>query len=94
MSIEILGWIGATCFSACGLPQLWKCWKEGHAEGVSLLFLIIWLVGEITMFAYLYLTDGLRIQLTVNYILNIIITIAIFKYKLFPRVKVHYEEDK
>lgn len=85
MSVEILGWIGAACFSLCGLPQLILTVKAGNADGVSLGFLVLWITGEASMGSFMLLTGAMQPQLAVNYIVNIVGILLILKYKVFPR---------
>lgn len=80
---EISGWIGAICFSVCAIPQVIKCYKQGHAHGVDYLFLWLWFIGEVCMIGYtLILVDSL--QLLLNYIFNLLCLVVILKYRYFP----------
>lgn len=85
MSIETLGWIGALCFSLCGLPQLVLTVKNGNANGVSTGFLGLWITGEVCMGTFMLLTGAMKPQLAINYIVNIVGIMLILKYKIFPR---------
>lgn len=79
--INYLGWIGGIMFALCALPQVIQCFKQKHAEGVSLIFLLLWLFGEIFTLIYVLFNHGLDLPLIVNYILNIIFIVIIIYYK-------------
>lgn len=83
--IETIGWIAGLLFAFCGLPQAIKCIKEGHAKGVSVLFLYMWLVGEVLMQYYVINKHGFDMPLLVNYWINTIFCLVIAKYLHFPR---------
>lgn len=84
--IEVIGWIGSICFSVCGIPQACKSIQEGNSSGVSWLFLILWLVGELCTIVYVLMLDELLIPLIVNYILNLGSLLVILYYKMYERV--------
>lgn len=89
---EIIGWIGGAGFAVCAMPQVHKCYKQGHAHGISYLFLLLWTLGEVCTLVYVLLQDlTLREQapLLLNYIVNLICMIAIWRYRLFPKQKQH-----
>jgi uncharacterized protein with PQ loop repeat len=74
--IEIIGWIGAFLLATCGLPQMVKTLKEKKFEGLSLTFIIWWLLGEIFTLIYILYT-AFRWPLLFNYSINIIVCIVI-----------------
>lgn len=82
---EILGWLGAFFFSVCALPQAFKTFKDGHADGVSFLFLFLWFLGEFFMVLYTLLVLQADAPLLVNYALNMMCLFVILKYKVSPR---------
>lgn len=82
--IEVMGWVGSTLFAACAFPQAVKTYKDGHAEGLSWLFLLMWFFGEILTAAYVMLTS-MSIPLLANYGANFILLVIILKYKIWPR---------
>lgn len=84
--IEIIGWVGSVCFSLCALPQVIKCYRQGHAHGLDSTFLWLWFIGEIAMLIYTALSFD-SLQLLLNYGFNLICLIIILKYRLFPRIK-------
>lgn len=83
--IEVLGWVAGLLFAFCGLPQAIKCYKDGHAEGISHLMIWMWCVGEVLMQLYVILQHGWDLPLLVNYWINTFFVIIIIKYKYKPR---------
>ena len=81
---KMLGWIGAVAFGICGLPQAVKAYKDGHTDGLDLMFLSLWTIGELfTLVAVI--RDAAPAYMLVNYILNGMFLAVMWKYKLFPR---------
>lgn len=85
--IEILGYLGAILLAVCGVPQLLKCWKDKHADGLSWGLIILWLTGEIVTIAYLFLAGIMTAPLALNYGCNVLIVMAILYYKIWNRKK-------
>jgi len=81
--MELIGWVGGFLLGICVLPQVWLCYRQGHAHGVSLLMLELWGVGEV--FALTYAIHLQAWPLIANYALNLLIVLVILRYKLFPR---------
>ena len=77
---KVLCWIGAILLSICGLPQLIKVVQDGHAEGVAWGFVLSWCIGEICLLIGTY--KKVDLSITLNYILNFIITSVIIVYKI------------
>ncbi|KKA21488.1 Vacuolar membrane PQ loop repeat protein [Rasamsonia emersonii CBS 393.64] len=46
----ILGSISLTCWMFLLLPQLIENYRNGSAEGISMAFLLVWFVGDVTNF--------------------------------------------
>lgn len=82
--MEMIGWIGSFLFAACGLPQAWECWKNGHARGLAWGFLGMWLGGEIL--TLIYILPKLDWPLVFNYTVNLAFLGVMLRYKLFPRI--------
>lgn len=82
---ELLGWLGAFFFSICAAPQAFKAFKDGHSQGISLLFLFLWFCGEFCMIFYTLLALNADAPLLVNYIFNLLCLFVILKYKVSPR---------
>lgn len=85
MNLELIGWVAGLLFAFCGLPQAIQCYKQGHAKGVSSLFIWMWTVGEVLMQVYVYSKHGLDLPLLVNYWINTLFCIVIIRYKYFER---------
>lgn len=85
--VDFIGWAASLLFSLCGLPQAIQSYKDGHAAGVSSLFLLMWGLGEILMIVYVFAKHGLDLPLLVNYVLNLLFIAVVTKYKIFPRRK-------
>ena len=83
--IENIGWTGSMLLALCALPQAYKSVKEGHSRGVSGLFLIMWLLGEILMQIYVGYVHGYDMPLLVNYWINTLFVVIILKYKMKER---------
>lgn len=80
-----VGWVSAVALGLCGLPQAWQCYVQGHGKGLSLGFLSLWLVGEVT--GMIYVWDFGSAPLLANYAINILWICTILRYRFFPRVK-------
>ena len=83
--IEHIGWIGSLMLGGCALPQVYKCWKEGNADGVSKGFLLLWLGGEILMQVYVIGKHGFDLPLLTNYWFNTVLRLIIGKYMFYSR---------
>lgn len=66
--IELAGWIGSACFALCGLPMVVKIVKDGHADGLSWMFLALWGLGEV--FCSIYALGHQATPLLFNYAFN------------------------
>jgi len=84
MVIESIGWLGAFFFAICAVPQAWQSWKEKHSDGLSTMFIVFWLLGEIFMLVYVVFQPELDWPLIVNYVVNLLLTVVIAWYKLYP----------
>lgn len=93
MLTETVGWIGNILFAICGLPQVIKTYRCKSANDLSVLFLWMWLMGEILTFTYIIIGDwetGIpHFPLYFNYIVNIFMAVYLVyaKYtypKKFP----------
>ena len=76
----LLGCIGSICFALCGVPQVLMCVKQGHANGVSGMFLILWLLGEVFYTGATFIEFGPVPWLLFNYALNAICIFIIGYY--------------
>ncbi len=82
---ETIGWIGSICFALCGVPQAWRCFRAGHAEGLSWLFLLLWLVGELCYIISVLASFGWVAWMMFNYVANILCILVILYYKRVPK---------
>ena len=80
-STNLIGLFGTLMLSFCGIPQALKSIKEKSSKGVSLLFLLMWLFGEVFVFYYVMKTS-LDFILLANYLLNIVLVTIILFYKI------------
>lgn len=81
--MDIFGYIGSICLALCAIPQAWLSYKQGHSEGVSVYFLLLWTFGEI--FTLVYVIYNLDIPLILNYVANLLFLSVIWKYRFYPR---------
>jgi|SRR5665213_2584726 len=79
----IIGWIGGLILAISSLPQLLKTISDGHAEGLSTVFLLAWLIGEVL--SLIYVTPTHNWPLIANYSANLFIVALIGYYKVWPR---------
>lgn len=83
--LEIIGWIGATLFALCAVPQSYHSWKTGRSDGLSLLFLGMWFLGEVLTLIYTVIKAPDALPLIGNYMMNMGLLCVILKYKFWPR---------
>lgn len=81
-----LGWLGFVLLTGSALPQAFKTYREGHAEGLSWGMLWLWLIGLIVMSTHVILTKASQ-ALLLNYMLTSGAVIVIILYKAFPKSK-------
>lgn len=84
--MTFIGWVGSILFSICGLPQALKTWKDGHADGLDLSFLLLWTGGEVFTLIAVF-AQAPKVYLIFNYCANLVFLIVMWKYKLWPRHK-------
>ena len=86
---EIIGWIGAIAFACCGIPQAIKTRMSKSAKDLSLLFLLLWFVGEVCAIIYVIhnniQTGVAQLPLLFNYVFNFVILIYLLYAKLMYR---------
>lgn len=80
--IDIIGWIGSLLFALCALPQVIMVYNQKHAHGISWGFLNMWFWGEVLCFIYVASQPILQIPLLANYVLNFILLLIIFYFKI------------
>lgn len=86
MIISLFGFLGATFFSICAIPQAWQVWKTQDAKSLSLSFLILWILGEIFMWLYVILQNisvhVMQWPLHINYLINGILLVYLVYKKI------------
>lgn len=87
MHYNIIGYIGSLVLIVSAFPQVYKCYKEGHAVGISAAMILMWILGMNLMLLYVCIVYPTSYVLIGNYLINVIISLILFKYKYFPRVK-------
>jgi hypothetical protein len=70
----------------CGIPQVQQCIRQGNADGLSPLFLFLWLGGEVCYVIATLQEFGWVGWLLTNYVINIVCLAFIIRYKFWPRV--------
>ena len=83
--VESLGWISGALFAFCALPQAIKTFKDSNAEGLSLLFLLMWTSGELLMMTYIVFKYGFDAPLLTSGTCDLFFLSIIWFYKLRPR---------
>lgn len=82
--IRALGWLGSIMLSLCAAPQAYECYKQGHAKGLSKVFLGLWSLGEIlTLIAVSH--EAPKAYLICNYLSNIMFLSVIWYYLMHPK---------
>ena len=77
--MEIIGWVGSILLALCAVPLAWESYKQKHSNGISNLFLTMWLVGELLTAAYVLPKQDYPLLL--NYGLNIACLVVVIRYK-------------
>ena len=81
--INTIGWLGAIILAISSLPQMIKTVRDGHASGLSWIFLLLWFVGEVM--CLVYVAPDHNYPLIANYLINLVILSVIGYYKIFPQ---------
>lgn len=79
------GWLGSALLATCSIPQFITVMTQGHAEGLSLAFLLMWAGGEVLGLWFVVsikITRSAKMPLLLNYGLNAILTLAMLAVKL------------
>lgn len=82
MSVELVGYAGFALMASCLIFQLVKTFKDGHAKGLALGYLLTATTGMITLLVYVCLTSK-SVPLIANYSINAMsfITLLIYKFR-------------
>lgn len=78
--MEIIGWIGSILLALCAVPLAWQSYWQKHSDGISSLFLAMWLVGEVLTATYVLPKKDY--PLLFNYGLNIACLVIVIRYKV------------
>jgi len=79
--IKIIGLVGSLLLCFCGLPEVWKAFKNKNANGLTTLFVVLWALGEVFTLTYVIIEHPKDIPLLLNYIFSGIVISIIFFYK-------------
>lgn len=82
--ISIIGYIAMACLIGSAVPQAIKTIKDGHADGLSVSYLVLLQVGFVLMISYLLATNPV-IPVLLNYVANIVVWAIPCYYKAYPR---------
>jgi len=58
----IFGWISILCWAICMFPQFWVNYKIKRVDGLSVMFLVEWALGDVCNFIGCWLTKALPTQ--------------------------------
>lgn len=84
-AIEIMAFCGMLCIIFRGVPQVFYCVRAGNAYGISIWFLILWLVGTLLLMPQMIMLKSWYVLST--YVFNLVAIAIIMKYKIKPRGK-------
>ena len=82
MLLEVIGWTGAILFATCSVPQVKQVYQSKSTGDLSMLFLQMWLWGEILSFIYILGNETLQWPLITNYLFNILLVLYLLVAKL------------
>lgn len=80
---ELIGIVGAICFSICAVPEAYLAYHRGRT-GLSQPFWWLWFTGEVCTIVYVSITNP-DIILISNYTFNLLCLLVIGKYLFFPK---------
>ena len=81
--MENIGWIGSILLALCGFPQAIESYTNKHSDGLTWGFILMWGIGELLTFAYVF--PKMDLPLLLNYSANIIFLSVIIYYKLLSK---------
>jgi uncharacterized membrane protein len=87
--IAALTWLGAALLALCGLPLAWNAWRTPETtRGLSWVFLAMWWLGELSMFAGLLRVVSWHVL--ANYFGNVLLISCVCGVKFaLPKGSVH-----
>lgn len=77
--MDIVGWLGSILLAVCAVPLAWQSFRQKHSNGISNIFLAMWLAGEVLTF--IYILPKQDFPLIVNYGLNLVCLAVVIRYK-------------
>lgn len=80
---ENLAWVGSILLALCAIPQAFMSYRNGHSDGISWGFVLLWFFGEV--FTIGYVIKESAVPLIVNYAANILFLLIIIRYKIWQR---------
>lgn len=83
MTAAILGWIGSIAFMICNLPQAYLIYKQGHAKGLHIHTIMLYLIA--CSLSLIYALDAMAPTLIFNFSTTLILWVVIAFYKVCPR---------
>lgn len=73
--VDFIGWVGSLLLAMCALPLAWEALSKKYIT-INSTFLLIWTLGEIFTFVYIY-GDWI---LMLNYGINIVLLVPVWWY--------------
>lgn len=84
MIAQIFGWIGSAAFFICNIPQAYLIYKHGHANGLHLYTILLYLIACTLSLVYAVAQEAPA--LIFNFSTTLLLWLIIAKYKFFPRL--------
>lgn len=91
--IDLLAQVAQGLFILATAAQAYKCYKEGHAKGISHILLWSLMTGYLIMLAYVQVKLGGDMILFAGYLGQMVLFVVIGKYKYFPRKRLRNNFD-
>lgn len=83
--VQLIGYIGLALLMMSCIPQAIKTIKQGHADGMTVFYLVCLVIGFIVLIVYVCLLPKIPYPILINYIVNLISYSIISYYKFYPR---------
>lgn len=83
--MKILGYIASLFLTLSSVPQVLKTIKQGHSDGLSIGFLLLWLLGNLAMQVYILGTRGWDLPALSSFWASDVALAILLKYKFYPR---------
>lgn len=74
--------IGSLLLAFCGVPEVYKCYKEKKCS-IGWAMLLMWLVGELLLIIFALQTK--QYSLLINYLANVGLIVVLLRYKIWPK---------